>query len=195
MTQSMKEIFSWRSASPEEQADLVRAASLGEEGAFSLLARVFEPTLHHLISQPDVPREEREDLRQEGLLGLYKACHLFDPEKASFSTFARVCMRSAVLDALRRQAGAGEVGLLPEGEEPSDSSEDPQRVLMDRERLSSLMEEMDRVLSPLEGRILKMRLDGMDGGEIAEALGIGVRAVDNALFRARAKLKQVYMPE
>ena len=195
MKQYVKENFSWESASPQEQADLVRAASLGEEGAFSLLAKAFEPALHHLADQPGVPRAEREDLRQEGLLGLYKACHLFDPEKASFATFARVCMRSAVVDALRRASSAGEVVLLPEGEEVSDSSEDPQKVLMERERLSSLMEEMDRVLSPREGRILRMRLDGMDGAAIAAALGIGVRAVDNALFRARAKLKQVYMPE
>ena len=195
MVRYMDKNFSWETASSREQAEVVRAASLGEEEAFALLARVFEPALRRLVSFSGVSREEQEDLRQEGLLGLYKACHLFDPAKASFSTFARVCIRSAVLDALRRQAGAEETVPLPDGEEISDSSEDPQRVLMDRERLSSLLEEMDKVLSPRECRILKMRLAGMDGAQIAKSMGIGVRAVDNALFRARAKLKQVDMPE
>lgn len=195
MIKSMEKNFSWEKLSPTEQANLVRAASAGEEGAFSLLARVFDPALRRLVSQPGVPREEWEDLRQEGLLGLYKACHLFDPGKASFSTFARVCMRSAVLDALRRQRGEEDLTFFREGEEVSDSSEDPQRVLMDRERLSALLSEMDRVLSPLESRVLKLRLDGMDGEEIAGATNLSRRAVDNALFRARAKLKQVYMPE
>ena len=187
-----EEHLSWETASPEEQAALVRAAANGKEGAFPLLAKVFDPVLALQIRSLGVPRDETEDLRQEGLMGLYKACHLFDPAKASFSTFARVCMRSAVLDALRRHSPLIEAPVLSE-EERSDA--DPQKILVDKERLERLLSEMDRLLSPLERRVLLGRVRGEDSAEIAQALGLSRRSVDNALFRGRAKLKQVDMPE
>ncbi|MBP5288924.1 MAG: sigma-70 family RNA polymerase sigma factor [Clostridia bacterium] len=185
--------FSWDELSPAEQASLVRAAAEGEEGAFPLLAKTFDPSLRYLIRSLGAPRSEAEDLRQEGLLGLYKACLLFDPEKASFATFARLCMRSNVVDALRRAAPVDEVPLA-EAEKASPAA-DPQKILVDKERLRRLLTEMDRILSPLERRIIIQRLRGDDSGEIARALGLTRRAVDNALFRGRAKLKQVDMPE
>ena len=185
--------FSWETASPEEQLSLVRAAAAGEDGAFPLLAAAFDPALSYLIRSLSAQPSEGDDLRQEGLLGLYKACLLFDPEKASFSTFARVCMRSAVVDALRRSAP---VGISPaEAEEAADPLADPQRILVDRERVERLLAEMDRVLSPVERAVLKRRLRGENSAEIAAGLGASRRAVDNALFRARAKLKKVDMPE
>lgn len=189
-----EEHFAWEELSPAQQADLVRAAADGKEGAFPLLAKSFDPVLRFLIRSLGAPRGEEEDLRQEGLMGLYKACHLFDPEKASFATFARVCMRSAVVDALRRSSPVGEVTPVPAEEEAS-SLADPQKILVDKERLEKLLSEMDRVLSPLERRILMERLRGADSNQIAAAVGLSRRAVDNALFRGRAKLKQVDMPE
>lgn len=188
-----EELFLWEKLSSEEQADLVRAAADGKEGAFPLLASAFGPALSHLIRSLDVPRDDTEDLRQEGLMGLYKACHLFDPEKAAFSTFARVCMRSAVLDALRRAAPVGEVPLVPK--EEASLAADPQKILVERERLERILSEMDRLLSPLERSILMERLRGADSSQIARRAGLTRRTVDNALFRARAKLKQVDMPE
>ena len=186
-----EEHFSWKNASPAEQAELVRAAADGKDGAFAVLAEAFDPVLSYLIRSTGAPRSEAEDLRQEGLMGLYKACHLFDPEKASFATFAQICMRSAMVDALRRSALRGEIApqatAFPEA--------DPQKVLVDKERLAEVLAEMDRVLSPLERRILKEKLRGEDSGAIAAALGLSRRTVDNALFRGRAKLKQAYMPE
>ena len=188
-----EERFLWEDLSPAEQAELVRAAADGREGAFPLIARSFEPVLLYLIRSLGAPKGETEDLKQEGLMGLYKACLLFDPEKASFSTFARVCMRSAVVDALRRAAPVGEVPRFPE-EEVSRAA-DPQKILVDRERLQRILSEMDRLLSKLERAILMERLRGSDSAEIARTLGVTCRTVDNALFRARAKLKQVDMPE
>ena len=183
----------WEEMSPEEQAKLVRAAADGREGAFPFLAKSFDPVLSQMIRSLGAPRSETEDLRQEGLMGLYKACHLFDPEKASFGTFARVCMRSAVVDALRRAAPVSEIPLF--SEEEASSSADPQKILVEKERLLRVLAEMDRILSPLERRILMERLRGADSGRIAQNLNLSRRAVDNALFRGRAKLKQVDMPE
>ena len=188
-----EEHFSWEALSPEEQAKLVRDAADGREGAFPLLAKSFDPVLLYVIRSLGAPRSETEDLRQEGLMGLYKACHLFDPEKASFATFARVCMRSAVVDALRRAAPVSGLSSLPE--EESSLSDDPQKILVDKERLQRVLTEMDRLLSPLERRILMERLRGADSAKIAESLRLSRRTVDNALFRGRAKLKQVDMPE
>ena len=193
MVKYKEEHFSWEALSPEEQTALVRAAAAGEDGAFPLLAKTFDPALSAVIRSLGAPRADAEDLRQEGWVGLYKACHLFDPEKASFATFARVCMRSAVVDAMRRAAPV-DGSFLPPEEKP-DPAADPQKILVDRERLSRILSEMDRVLSPLERRVLKGRLRGEDSAAIARSQGVSRRTVDNALFRARAKLKEVDMPE
>ncbi len=175
--------------------ELAQDAAQGKEDCFSQLSRGFSPTLSRMISGLSVPAEEKEDLRQEGLIGLYKAVLLFDPAVSSFSNFARICMRSAILDGLRRyrrSGGAAELALSEELSLPSPGS-DPQEILMGKERLSSLLEKASRSLSPLERRVFGLRLEGKRTQEIAKALSLSHKSVENALFRGRKKLSaQIY---
>ena len=170
-------------------------AAQGKEECFSLLALSFAPVLSRMISGLSVPAEEKEDLRQEGLIGLYKAVLLFDPSLSSFSAFARICMRSAILDGLRRyrKSGARAELLLEEDPVLPDPDADPQEILIGKERLSSFLEKAKGSLSPLERRVFGLHLEGKKTGEIAYALSLSHKSVENALFRGRKKLSaQIY---
>lgn len=167
----------------------VFAAAAGDDEAFSLLAKSFAPALGAILSGFLVPPEEKEDLRQEGLLGLYKAVLLYKPSLSSFSTFAGVCMRSAVFDAVKRLQKKPDA--LPQGApEAASLSADPARILVGKEELSVLLGRIDSVLSPMERKVLLLHLEGKTSTEIARRLGIGKRSADNALFRLRRKLKE-----
>lgn len=155
--------------------------------AFPLLAERFAPVIGGILTGLSVPSEEREDLHQEGLIGLYKATLLFDPEQSSFSTFARLCIRSAVLDGLRRCRKDSD--LLSETQDiPADRKEDPQRILVGKETLACLLKQTAQILSPMERRIFGLSLRGKSTKEIASITGKSAKSVDNTLFRCRAKL-------
>ena len=166
----------------------------GNLSAFSELADLAAPMAESLIANFTVPASEKDDLRQEALIGLYKAALAYRPALSSFSTFAYLCMRSNVLSFLRRQQ-KGAAFLYEDGADPDEISDgvnpfpDPQLALIDREAADAILRQMDRVLSPRENRILALFLQGLGREEIAAACGVSVKSVDNALFRCRKKLK------
>lgn len=178
-------------ASPEE---LLEQYLGGDEESFSLLAKHFEKALYGMTSSLSVPEEEKEDLRQEGLIGLFKAVHLFDPALSSFSTFARICMRSAVSDGLRRYKRRREdaVEALLEEEIPSSPEENPERLLLEKCRLQEMLQKMDGKLSPLERRVFALHLGGKSADEIALLIQKERKSVENTLFRARKKLSSLF---
>ncbi len=168
-------------------------AAKGDNEAFSHLVSHFKPALFSMISLLTVPKAEEEDLMQEGLIGLYKATRLFDPALSSFATFARVCMRSALLDAVKKVQNRPLTGALEESEEEfsAPGSQGPERILMGKEELRELMEKVDRSLSPLERRIFGLSLQEKKIPEIASLLGKDTKSVENALYRLRKKLSRL----
>ena len=76
---------------------------------------------------------------------------------------------------------------------PSDALT-PEQAYLARERLDSLLADIDRVLSPLERRVLFAHLGGFDYQTIASTLHISPKSVDNALQRVRKKLKTIVQP-
>ena len=137
-----------------------------------------------------IPEEEKEDLRQEGLIALFKAVHLFDPKLSSFSTFARICMRSAISDGLRKYNRVLEKADFEE--ENFSCEESPESRLMEKVRLQVMMQKMEDSLSPMERRVFGLHLRGKGASEIASLLGKNVKSVENTLFRARRKLSSLF---
>ena len=190
-------------SNPKPQSDPVAGESkllqallsfrAGEPDAFSELARLAAPLLESVVGAFVVSPSEKDDLRQEALIGLYKASLAYQVSLSSFSTFAYLCMRSNVLSFLRRQQKS--VPALSEepdwGEIPQEGGyPDPQHALLDRESAKEWMERMNRVLSPKENRVLALHLQGLGREEIAASLSLSLKSVDNALFRCRKKLKE-----
>ncbi len=178
--------------SKESEPDLVRRAATGDNAAFALLAKKYEGTIHRLLSPIVVPEADRNDLYQEGLIGLYKAVLLYDSSVSAFSTFATVCIRSGISDGLRRYQRESS---LPSLEIPTEDIPDkiagrPEEVLMGKETLAALLEQVNRTLSPMERKVFGLHLQGKKPSEIARFLGKEQKSVENTLFRARRKLKK-----
>lgn len=170
---------------------LALGAASGKDGCFAHLAAHFAPYLTRVVSSLPVPPEEKEDLRQEGLIGLYKAVRLFDPSLSSFSTFARICIRSGVLDGYRafQKTGGTAMTFLEEDDLlPASASQSPERVLVGKEELSLALRRIDLALSPLEKRVFSLRLQGETPARIASLLGVSRKSVDNASFRVQKKV-------
>ena len=140
---------------------------------------------------------EDDDLCQEGLLGLYHAACTFSPDGgALFSTYAGACIRNQLVTAYRRVYSKRRMpphGFVPLADhavpETSTRAEDPEAVVLARERLEAVRRLIAENLTPLEQSVLMRYLGGSRYTQIADTLGITPKAVDNALHRVRIKLK------
>lgn len=154
---------------------------------------------------------DTEDLIQEGMIGLFKAVRDFDSGRdASFFTFAELCINRQIYTAVqasRRKkhvplneavslysqvdpTGEGEGRFLLE-ELANDDGQDPEKVVLDRERLEELEKVIEETLSPFEKQVYDLYLTQMSTSNIAKILGKNEKSTDNALQRLKAKLKKV----
>lgn len=146
------------------------------------------------FSGPGVP--EKEDLFQEGFLGLYAAALSFDESQGTaFSTYAGACVYNRMASAARTHRSSGNrtlneslpldyAGDLPAGEEPAS------RVEL-QESFAGIWNRIEEALSPLELRVLRLYLGGWRRDEIEARAGMPLKSFDNALHRVRAKLRSL----
>lgn len=153
------------------------------------------PTIRSIASRAVRPGLEFDDAVQEGIIGLFNACKSYDSTKdASFSTYATTCIHNAVADAARMAARKKHTPLntfveLTEAQE-APACDTPEARLLASERYESTMESIAERLSRMERQVLSLYLDGNAYSTIAARLQTTEKAVDNAMQRARAKLKQ-----
>ena len=142
---------------------------------------------------------DADDLMQEGLLGLLRAISSFSPEREiKFLTFADVCISNRMKTLLIR---SNRVALPVEDTEQvalTDQEmelENPESILMQKERVEELFVEMKSVLSKREYEIFGLFLCGMRYEQMAQKLQITEKSVDNALQRVRRKLKSAWLTD
>ena len=150
---------------------------------------------------------EREDLIQEGMIGLFKAIQGFDETKdASFQSFADLCvsrqMYTAVKAAQRKKHGPlnSYISLdsVTQDEDGSVRTNDalatdsgPEQMFIDRENVSQMRKKIAECLSPFEYQVMNYYLDGIGYVKIARMLGKSEKSVDNALQRIKTKIKKI----
>ncbi len=150
---------------------------------------------------------ENEDLIQEGMIGLFKAIRDYDPDReASFRTFANICISRQMYKLVEASQTQKSKPLndyisingddTKEGENSefldsliSDTDSNPENIIIDRENVSILRDKFEKMLSPFEVQVFRLRLTGMNYAEIAEVLGRDAKSTDNALNRIKTKLK------
>lgn len=141
---------------------------------------------------------EADDLCQEGLVGLLNAARTFSEEnRASFRTYAGVCISNRIIMAYRTAANrknsplSNSVSLNENesGEEPLVSQNDPESLVVDSESEKLMWDRIRSELSELELRVFRLYLGGYSYSDISRKLSIPSKAADNALQRARVKLK------
>jgi RNA polymerase sporulation-specific sigma factor len=151
---------------------------------------------------------DREDIIQEGMIGLYKAIRDFRPDKlASFRAFAELCITRQIITAIKTATRQKHIPLnsyvslnKPIYDEESDRTlldvisgskvTDPEELVISREEFVDIENKMVEFLSDLEWRVLMSYLEGKSYQEIADDLGRHVKSVDNALQRVKRKLER-----
>jgi RNA polymerase sporulation-specific sigma factor len=151
---------------------------------------------------------DREDIVQEGMIGLYKSIRDFRGDKlASFKAFAELCITRQIITAIKTATRQKHIPLnsyvsldKPIYDEESDrtlldvicgpKATDPEELIINQEEFSGLEDKMGQILSDLERRVLMLYLDGRSYQEIAVDLDRHVKSIDNALQRVKRKLEK-----
>lgn len=136
---------------------------------------------------------EVEDLIAEGVLAVFNAVKVYDSSKSKFSTFVTLCISRAMLSQLKLASADKRIPdkLLSPLEEAEDLTvQNPEQTYIDKESYESFKADIFSSLSQLEYKVLCAFLSGESYSEIAERLGITVKAVDNSLTRIRNKIKK-----
>lgn len=151
---------------------------------------------------------DREDIIQEGMIGLYKAIRDFNPEKlASFRAFAELCITRQIITAIKTATRQKHIPLnsyvslnKPIYDEDSDRTlldvisgakvTDPEELIISQEEYEDIEGKMGEILSKLEWQVLMAYLGGKSYQEIAKDLKRHVKSIDNALQRVKRKLEK-----
>jgi RNA polymerase sporulation-specific sigma factor len=187
--------------------DLVAAARAGDDRALATLLDKYRGFARSKAHSYFLVGADREDIIQEGMIGLYKAVRDFNPAlQTSFRAFAELCITRQVITAIktatRQKHGplnnyvsfSRPVMTDDEGERclgdmlPVLTVSDPADLVISAERIRALQEHFDSVLSDLEAEVLRLYVDGKSYQEIAEVLKRHVKSIDNALQRIKRKL-------
>ena len=152
---------------------------------------------------------DREDIIQEGMIGLYKAvCDYEFGKQASFRAFAELCITRQIITAIKSatrkkhiplntyvslsrpvyEDGDGERTLIDVLETTRIS--DPEEALIGRESYEAVARDIENALSKLEREALSLYLQGLSYQQIAAAMGRSTKCVDNAIQRVKKKLEE-----
>ena len=150
---------------------------------------------------------DREDIIQEGMIGLYKAIRDFKADRlSSFSAFAELCATRQIVTAIKTATRQKHVPLntyislnRPVYDEESErtmfdilcetSLTDPEKIVIDKESYLSIRGKIGKSLSDFEWKVLSSYLQGKSYQEIAQDLERTVKSIDNALQRIKRKLE------
>lgn len=151
---------------------------------------------------------DREDIVQEGMIGLYKSIRDYKEDKlSSFKAFAELCVTRQIITAIKTATRQKHIPLnsyvsldKPIYDEESDrtlldviagsKTTDPEQLIINRERFGDMEYKMAELLSDLERKVLNLYLDGQSYQEISEQLDRHVKSIDNALQRVKRKLER-----
>lgn len=192
---------------PDE--DLVELARTGEDRAIDVLLNRYRSFARVKARTYFLAGGDREDIVQEGMIGLYKAIRDYRSDRSSaFRGFADLCITRQMITAIKsatrqkhaplnsyvslnRSLADDEVESAP-FEETIVGSEisDPAELVVSAEALERIRSSMGEVLSSLEIDVLRLYMDGKTYLEIADILGRHVKSIDNALQRIKKKLEE-----
>ncbi len=192
----------------ERDLKLWRLSKADDEDATAELLRLYKGLVRSVAQPFFLQGGEKDDLLQEGMIGLLQAIQQYDPEQnTKFRSFAHLVIQRSMLDAARSASRRRHEPLnrsISLETEISDSESDSQLVLADtleddapppdQELIS--MEQLEGFLAFMQNNLSELELDvvaglrlGLSYQEIAERLGRSTKSVDNAIQRLRAKIK------
>lgn len=200
-----KNIFSFEDKLDEE---VVMEAKNGNTFAQEYLINKYENFVKAKAKSYFLIGADKEDIYQEGMIGLYKAIRDFKPDKlSSFKAFAELCVTRQIITAIKTATRQKHIPLntyislnKPIYDEESDRTlldvlsevkvADPEEMVISKEELKHIQNEIGEVLSGLEMEVLMSYLEGKSYQEIACDLDRHAKSIDNALQRVKRKLEK-----
>jgi RNA polymerase sporulation-specific sigma factor len=188
--------------------DLVESVRVGDSEALEYLINKYRNFVRAKARSYFLIGADREDIVQEGMIGLYKSIRDFRGDKlTSFKAFAELCITRQIITAIKTATRQKHIPLnsyvsldKPIYDEDSDRTlldviggsrvQDPEELMINKEEFSGLEDKMGEVLSDLERKVLMLYLDGRSYQEISVDLDRHVKSIDNALQRVKRKLER-----
>jgi RNA polymerase sporulation-specific sigma factor len=172
--------------------------------AFDILLERYRHLIAAIAKAHAVNAADAEDYVQEGMLGLLAAASSYAQDRsAGFRTYAAVCIRNRIRNVSGKEHAASRRGndfsalSLDDPENQTaellaDSDESPEDVVLEKELISELYAKLADVLSRQEQEIFWLSVNGFSYADIADRLHISAKSVDNAIQRARRKLRAIW---
>lgn len=185
--------------------ELVAACQAGDTELETYIINRYHKIIMQSASVLFLSGGDREDLVQEGRMGLFDAIYSYDASKNSkFEAFAKICILRAQYNAIQASNRKKNmplnsyVSLEPfgDGEEsvelPLDArNNDPEEIYLSKVNATDMLDSIYRELSPFEREVLSYVLEGFSYRQIAKFLGKGPKSIDNAFQRIRTKVKKL----
>lgn len=193
--------------------DLILRLREGEEQIMDYIISKYKNLVRSLSKRLYILGADYDDLLQEGMIGLFKAVKDYDPGRdASFYTFAELCINRQLYKAvqasnrekhsfLNQYISLYSTSSMTGDEDGFDLLEtledgrhvNPETVVIDSENLQALEKQINEELSEFEQEVLDLYLTGMPYKEIAAVLKKTDKATENALQRAKGKIKKIVL--
>ena len=199
--------FSTNKYSNLTDEQIVTEIKQGDEYALSYLLEKYKELVNMKVGKYFMVGAEKEDIMQEGMIGLYKAIKNFDTEKQnSFKTFANLCIERQLITAIKTSNRQKHMPLnsylslnmaaYDNNEDDSvelidtfnsNTIEDPLETVMKKEYYEQIHNNIEKSLSKFEKQVLDRFMKGESYNVIAKRLDSPVKSVDNAIQRIRKK--------
>ncbi len=189
--------------------DIINLAQKRENAAMEYLLEKYKPLVRQKTRKLFLIDGDKDDLIQEGMIGLFKAVRDYQVGKdAAFRTFADLCISRQLYSAIKKSNRlknqplnsyvsiysdefsdadelAGDRTVISSG---SDNIANPEAIMIDRENVIDMQNKMFDKLSKMEREVLKRYLEGMTYQEIAADMEKSPKSIDNALQRIKGKI-------
>lgn len=189
--------------------DIINLAQNKEDSAMEYLLEKYKPLVRQKTRKLFLIDGDKDDLIQEGMIGLFKAVRDYQVGKdAAFRTFADLCISRQLYSAIKKSNRlknqplnsyisiysdefndadelAGDRTVISSG---NDNIANPEAIVIDRESAVDMQNKMFDKLSKMERKVLKRYLEGMTYQEIAADMEKSPKSIDNALQRIKGKI-------
>ena len=194
--------------SQQDEYDIVLKASKGDKIALEYIIKKYKNFVKAKAKSYFLIGADKEDIIQEGMIGLYKAVRDFDASKTnSFKGFADICITRQIITAIKTATRQKHIPLnsyislnKPVYDEESERTlldilssikiSDPEELIIGKEEKKYIESKMNELLSDLELQVVEYYLNGKSYQYIADKLKRDVKSIDNALQRVKRKLEK-----
>ena len=208
--------FSIENYNNKSDEEVIKKIKAGDEQALAYLLDKYKELVNMKVSKYFMIGAEKDDIMQEGMIGLFKAIKTYDNSKNNtFKTFANICIERQLITAIKTSNRQKHMPLnsylslnISAYENNDDDStelidtfnsktiEDPLETIMKKEQFEEIENAIDKNLSKFEKKVLDRYMKGESYIIIAQKLNSPVKSVDNAIQRIRKKaIKNIFDSE